>query len=125
MSTLAERFSELLSARPDVKPVDLARACRIKQPSVSGWLNGKVNALEATNAIRAAAVFGVHTWWLVTGEGPKYLEKGEVDRHQPQVVSDEWPFSARFDEYSALSTADKRALDRVVTGFIAGAVDED
>ncbi|WP_126623677.1 helix-turn-helix domain-containing protein [Bordetella hinzii] len=69
MSTLAERFAELLAERPEVKLVDLARACGIKQPSVSAWLTGKTKQLEASNAIRAAAFFGVHTWWLATGEG--------------------------------------------------------
>lgn len=128
MSLLSDRFAQLFADRPDVKPADLARACGIKQPSVSGWLSGKTKQLEATNAIRAAAFFGVHTWWLATGEGPKYLKKGEADPHQPKIIvgaGGSWPFSALFDQYGALSSADKRALDRVVSGFIAGTAGED
>lgn len=123
MSTLADRFTELFAERPEVRPVDLARACSVKPPSVSGWLSGKTNQLEATNAIRAAAFFRVHTWWLATGEGPKHLKADEVDIHQPRLDgrANGWPFAATHESYIRLSTANKRALDRVVTGFISGA----
>lgn len=39
MSTLAERFAELFSERPDIKAIDLARACRVKGPSVAACKN--------------------------------------------------------------------------------------
>lgn len=122
MKTLAERLEVLFREKPDAKPADLARACRIKPPSVSGWMSGKTKQLEATNAIRAAAFFGVHTWWLATGEGPMWVKEGQRDPQQPDVVANPaWPFTASFPEYSQLSAGDKRALDRVVSGFIQGA----
>lgn len=121
MTTLAERLEILFKAKPEAKPAELARACGIKQPSVSGWMSGKTKQLEATNAIRAAAYFGVHTWWLATGEGPIWLAEGEQDPHQPDVVaSPPWPFTAAYAQYSRMPSADKRALDRVVSGFIEG-----
>lgn len=122
MTTLAERFAELLAERPEVRPVDIARACSVKPPSVNGWLSGKTKQLEATNAIRAAAFFRVHTWWLATGEGPKHLKSGEVDIHQPHIDgrANGWPFSVSHESYTRLSTAEKKALDRVVSGFIVG-----
>ncbi|MGB3742470.1 MAG: hypothetical protein WA968_10475 [Castellaniella sp.] len=122
MSTLTERFAELFAERPEARPVDLARACGVKQPSVNGWLSGKTKQMEASNAIRAAAFFRVHTWWIATGEGPKYLKEGEVDTQQPHIQNraNGWPFSASYESYSKLSTAEKKALDRVVSGFIVG-----
>lgn len=122
MSTLTERFAELFADRPEARPVDLARVCGVKPPSVSGWLTGKTRQMEASNAIRAAAFFGVHTWWLATGEGPKYLKDGEVDSHQPHIQerAQGWPFSAPYEAYCKLSTAEKKALDKVISGFIVG-----
>ncbi|WP_269497277.1 helix-turn-helix domain-containing protein [Castellaniella sp. S9] len=122
MSTLAERFAELFAERPDIKAIDLARACRVKGPSVAAWLSGKTKQMEAENAIRAAAFFGVHTWWLATGQGPKRIKEGEHDRNAPAIAlqSDGWPFTVPLDRYQRLSTTEKRALDRVVSGFIVG-----
>ena len=79
--------------------------------------------MEASNAIRAAAFFRVHTWWLATGEGPKYLKEGEADSHQPHIQdrANGWPFAASYESYSKLSTTEKKALDKVVSGFIVGA----
>ncbi|CAM3827532.1 hypothetical protein [Castellaniella denitrificans] len=123
MSTLSERFAELFAERPEARPVDLARFCSVRPPSVNGWLSGKTKQLEASNAIRAAAFFRVHTWWLATGEGPKRLKDGEIDSHQPHVQgrANGWPFSASYESYTKLSTAEKKALDKVVSGFIVGA----
>jgi len=122
MPTLADRLAELFAEQPEKRPTDLARAVGIKQPSVSSWMSGATKQLEATNAMRAAAFFGVHTWWLVTGEGSKYLKSGELNQHrEPPATTAGWPFFARESEYERLAVADKKALNRVVSAFIAGA----
>lgn len=124
MSTLAERFAELFAERPEVKAVDLARACHVKAPSVAGWMSGKTKQMEAENAIRAAEFFGVHTWWLATGLGPKRIKEGERDKNVPEFAlrPEGWPFTIPFDRYQRLSSTEQRALDRVVSAYVVGCI---
>lgn len=69
MSTLAERLALAMKGPPEIKPADLARACHVKQPSVSDWLSGKTKKLEGANLLAAAELLNVDPWWLATGEG--------------------------------------------------------
>lgn len=69
MTTLAERLEVAMKARPEMKPADLARACRVRPPSVSDWLTGKTKKLEGANLLLAAEFLDVDPWWLATGEG--------------------------------------------------------
>lgn len=70
MNTLAERLKKAMSGPPEVSPAELARACGIKQPSVSDWLSGRTKKLEAANMLSAAEFLGVRYWWLAAGKGP-------------------------------------------------------
>ena len=54
---------------------DLARACRVKPPSIHGWLSGKSKFLRGENLLSAAAALGVSQRWLATGEGPMVAEQ--------------------------------------------------
>jgi Helix-turn-helix. len=52
------------------QPAQLAAACGIKQPSVSGWLSGETKNLRGKNLYNAATFLGVSARWLATGDGP-------------------------------------------------------
>ena len=74
MSTLADRFEELSRNLPRGWQADLARACKVKPPSVAGWLSGKAKSMSDENLLCAAAFFKVNPTWLATGLGPKVSE---------------------------------------------------
>ena len=73
--TLSERITLCLSAG-NVTKGGLAKACGIKPPSVSDWLNGRTKRITGANLLRAAAYLGVTPAWLATGEGPMRLAGG-------------------------------------------------
>lgn len=52
-----------------VRPVDLARACEVKAPSVSNWLSGKTKVLKGDKLVKAAEFLKVHPEWLAEGKG--------------------------------------------------------
>jgi transcriptional regulator with XRE-family HTH domain len=91
MSTLADRLTEAMAGPPERKPADLARACKIKPPSVADWLSGKTKKMEGANLLLAAEFLNVDPWWLATGEGKKErragvaapLHSGELDLSEP------------------------------------------
>lgn len=70
-TTLAERLIEAMKGPPKVSGVDLARACGVKPPSVSGWRTGDSKTLEGSNLLAAAKRLGVRPEWLADGVGPK------------------------------------------------------
>ncbi|CAB5281487.1 XRE family transcriptional regulator [Burkholderia multivorans] len=69
MTTLAERLEQAMKMPPEKKAADLARACRVRAPSVSDWLSGKTKKMEGANLLLAAEFLNVDPWWLATGEG--------------------------------------------------------
>lgn len=68
MSTLKDRVLAAM-AHSGKTPTDIARACKIKLPSISGWTSGKTQSLKAHTAIAAAQLMGVNATWLSTGRG--------------------------------------------------------
>ena len=77
MKSLAERVKRAMEAKGcDVRT--LAAACRIKPPSVHGWLNGSSMSMAAGPCLRAAAYLGVSAIWLAEGEGPMTPADGSV-----------------------------------------------
>lgn len=56
-------------AKVGMSQAQLARACGVKPPSVSGWLNGKAKYLKGQNLLAAAKALNVSQDWLATGEG--------------------------------------------------------
>lgn len=78
-STLAERLVEAMSGPPRVSGVDLAGACGVKPPSVSGWRKGGSKSIEGSNLLAAAKRLGVRPEWLADGVGAKYSHKTDPE----------------------------------------------
>jgi len=70
METFAERLRAAMAGPPSVKQVDIARACGIKPPSVSDWLNGVSVNIQGKNLLAAAKLLNVRPEWLAKGIGP-------------------------------------------------------
>ena len=77
MTTLAQRLRLAMQGPPKVSQAALARACGIKPPSVSNWLDGRTKALEGANLLAAAKALGVTPEWLATGSGPMKNSQAE------------------------------------------------
>lgn len=80
MSNLADRLKIAMAAQQGAKPSALARACGVKPPSVSDWLNGRTKNLEGANLLAASRFLKVDPDWLATGKGdmqPRF--SGEFD----------------------------------------------
>lgn len=81
-STLSERLKEAMKGPPKVSGVDLAKACGVAPPSVSGWRTGDSKEMTAGNLLAAAKRLGVRPEWLADGLGPKYPNKDHQDAQQ-------------------------------------------
>ena len=68
---LSDRLKQAMAAS-GVKQADLARACKVKPPSIHGWLNNKSKFLRGENLLLAAKALGVCQMWLATGDGPMH-----------------------------------------------------
>ncbi|MBR7070524.1 MAG: helix-turn-helix transcriptional regulator [Oxalobacter sp.] len=68
MTLLAVRLRTAM-AKIGMTQAQLARACGVKPPSVSGWLNSKAKYLKGKNLLAAAKALNVSQDWLATGEG--------------------------------------------------------
>lgn len=68
-SLLRERIAEAMRRHPGLSQADVARACGVKTPSVTDWLNGKTKSLKPEPARRGAVLFGCDQNWLATGTG--------------------------------------------------------
>lgn len=66
---LKDRLSKALADNPELSQAGLARACKIKAPSVSNWLSGATKTLKGENLLNASAYLGVSPQWLSTGKG--------------------------------------------------------
>lgn len=69
MSTLQERLRQIMAGPPKVSQAALARACKVKPPSVHDWLSGKTKTIEGQNLLAAADFLRVSPTWLATGKG--------------------------------------------------------
>lgn len=69
MKTLQERLQWALARKPGATQADLARACKVKAPSVTDWFSGKTKSLKADSLRLAASFLGVNRDWLQTGLG--------------------------------------------------------
>ena len=74
-STLGERLIDAMNGPPKVSGRELAKACGVAAPSVSGWRTGSSKSLEGSNLLAAAKRLGVRPEWLADGVGPKYHDK--------------------------------------------------
>lgn len=82
-TTLKERLDLLMVGKKRGTKAALARFCKVKEPSVADWFNGKTKTLEGENLLNAAKFFNVSPEWLATGKGPRErLSTGEVNASQ-------------------------------------------
>lgn len=65
---ISERLKIAMQAA-GMSQAELARRCKVKPPSVNGWLNGKAKFLRGENLLAAAKALNVSQHWLATGQG--------------------------------------------------------
>lgn len=129
MSTLADRLKEAMSDMPDVKAVDIARACGIKSASIVDWQTGRTKKMEGSNLLATAELLRVNPWWLATGRGNKRAAyaldpgNGVVDG-SPAQADQVWPFRTSLSDYEKLSAAQKATLDDVVAAYVSASLAE-
>lgn len=111
---LAERLTAAM-AHSGLTQAELARACGVKPPSVSGWLSGKSKFLRGENLLKAAAALGVNQQWLATGDGkmialqqPSNVEAGPDIKGKVPLVS--WVRAGAWCE--AFTTLDASEAER-------------
>jgi transcriptional regulator with XRE-family HTH domain len=77
---LSDRLKQAMSLA-GITQADLARACKVKPPSIHGWLNNKSKFLRGENLLLAATALKVNPAWLATGEGR--MEIDDVNTSHP------------------------------------------
>ena len=65
---ISERLKIAMQAA-GITQAELARRCKVKAPSVNGWLSGKAKFLRGENLLAAAKALNVSQHWLATGQG--------------------------------------------------------
>lgn len=111
MNTFADRLKAAMAGPPRVKQVDLAKACGIKPPSVSDWLNGRSVNIEGKNLLAAAKILNVRPEWLSTGRGPMRTS---------DITLDNWTKDLDFDQTIAPGQLMRRKVP-VISWVAAGA----
>lgn len=88
-SLLKDRLALAMAGPPPVSQAALARACGIKQPSVSDWLSGRTKRLEGANLLAAARLLNVAPDWLSTGRGSMRPAVGlsQLGRPDPAILA--------------------------------------
>lgn len=130
-TTLAERLHEAMNGKPKRTGAELARACNVKQPSVSDWLSGKSRSMDGSNLIDAAEFLGVNAKWLIKGVGlmrpgsetgatpsAHLVTNTEVPEIYHSVPADPW-LSEGTDILRRLEPADRRAAVLQLRVFVA------
>ena len=64
VNTLKDRLELAMNGPPKVSQAALARACRVKPPSVNAWLTGDTKRIDGEKLFRAANFLGVNPEWL-------------------------------------------------------------
>lgn len=101
----SQRISELLDADPEKSQAGLARACGLKQGSISGWLGkGKpTKMISGDNLVTAAAYLGVTPEWIMTGRNGARPHQSQSTRLDPDMLA---------ESYAALSEIYEQELGR-------------
>lgn len=76
--SLSERLKKAMDDA-GVSQAELARACKVKPPSVNGWLSGKSKFLRGENLLAAARALRVSQDWLATGRGEMCNDAAPVE----------------------------------------------
>lgn len=68
MSTLSERIRWVMQEY-GLTQTEISKIAGVSQPSVNRWLNGEVEEIKATAALRICKKYPVLLEWLISGEG--------------------------------------------------------
>ena len=125
MSSLADRIKQRLDD-VGLTAAELARACKVKPPSVWAWLSGDTKTIKGENLLRAAQALQCSPHWLATGLGPKLINEGAGP--PAQAARDERNVSYFTDKLVEEGAEILRLLDREsrreallwLRGFAAG-----
>jgi len=121
MNILAERLKKALQQSTGKTQAGLARACGIKPPSVSDWMNGNTKSVEGSNLIKASEYLGVRSKWLATGLGPmndseqspELFAQEQSDTHE---IS-KWPFkSITPSQWSSIPSYKRSVIEEQIRG---------
>lgn len=105
-TTLSDRLKAAMEIPPGHSAADLARACRVKAPSVSGWLSGESKKMDAANLLTVARLCKVSPDWLCFGTGKMKLV-------------DPWPFELFTpDEYELIPHDYRRRVESELAGEV-------
>ena len=55
-----------------MKAADLARSTKLSRATISDWLSGKTQRVQATHLLIVSKALGVNYEWLLTGQGPMH-----------------------------------------------------
>lgn len=75
-TTFRERLEQALNSIPGATRADLARACKVSQPSVHAWFSG-TSSMSGKSLAKAAAFLKVSELWLMEGRGSMHPKEGE------------------------------------------------
>jgi hypothetical protein len=78
MDSLNARLRAAMSGPPKVTQAALAKACGVRQPSVSDWLSGRTRSLDSNHLIAASRFLRVSPEWLATGRGEMRSGEGRA-----------------------------------------------
>ncbi len=117
---LSERL-RLAMKEAGVSQADLARACKVKPPSINGWLSGKSKYLRGENLLAAAKALKVSQEWLATGSGPMRVQSRNGDAPSTPRDTHEDIYAPTGDEFAlvpqldiAAACGDGKYVDHVV-----------
>lgn len=121
MSNLADRVKERMAA-VGVGPADLARAAKVKPPSVSNWISGRTKQIKGENLLLAAAVLQCSPRWLATGMGSPAVTADEARDQTVRYIAD--PLIEEATELlRSLDRASRSEALQWLRGFAAGRKD--
>ncbi len=124
MTSLSDRV-QLRLKETGMTPAELARAVKVKPPSIAGWLNGDTKTIKGENLLRAAQALQCTPHWLATGRGQKsILDHTPTQAHLVQEESVSYLTDRLVNEaIDILKSLDRPArLDALqwLRGFAAG-----
>ena len=132
MKTLSERVKYRMDVL-GLKGAQLAKKLGISRVSVFNWINGRTLSIRGDLLIKAAKELECDPTWLSTGQmgtGVTLVaeKQGQYsDAKSVQVVVQDlhgWPFVRITPaQYNSLHREQKRAIEQIIVGFLAGSVD--
>lgn len=74
MPTFTDRLKDAMGE--SIRPVDLAKECKVSRAAVAKWLSGNLQNMKMENLFTCADYCRVNARWLATGKGPRGLDEG-------------------------------------------------